>query len=247
MTTTPPIPAPAATLLLLRERAGALEVLMMRRSEASSFAPGAYVFPGGRVCPEDDALSAYCAKCVREHPGLAYRAAAIRETYEECGILLARKGKGGRLLGADDVRPGIILADGTIELATDLLVPFAHWITPVSRPKRFDTHFFVAAAPEGQVEAHDGYEAVDAVWVRPAEILAKAETGAAKMVFATRMNLARLGRSRTVAEALDAAARSTVVTVTPDVVTTPDGQFFEIPEAAGYGITRLPVGNIPRA
>jgi hypothetical protein len=83
--------------------------------------------------------------------------------------------------------------------------------------------------------------------VRPADILAQAETGAAKLVFATRMNLARVGKSRTVEEALDAARRSTIVTVTPDVVKTAEGQFFVIPEAAGYGITRLPVGNIPRA
>jgi 8-oxo-dGTP pyrophosphatase MutT (NUDIX family) len=245
--TMPPIPAPAATLLLLRERAGALEVLMMRRSEESSFAPGAYVFPGGRVCPEDEQLAVYCARCATEAPGLAYRTAAIRETYEECGILLARKGAGGPLLCAQDVRPGLILSDGTLELATDLLVPFAHWITPASRPKRFDTHFFAAAAPDDQVVAHDGYEAVDAVWVRPAEILVQAEAGTAKMVFATRMNLARLGRSRTVHEALDAAARSKIVTVTPEIVVTADGQFFVIPEAAGYGISRLPVGNIPRA
>src|SRR3954470_4963533 len=121
---------------------------MMRRSEESSFAPGAYVFPGGRVCPEDDELAACCAKTGSHAPGIAYRAAAIRETYEECGILLARKGVGGPLLSVRDVRPGLTLTDGTIELATDLLVPFAHWITPASRPKRFDTHFFVAATPE---------------------------------------------------------------------------------------------------
>jgi 8-oxo-dGTP pyrophosphatase MutT (NUDIX family) len=171
----------------------------------------------------------------------------VRETYEECGILLARRNRAGALLSRADVRPGMTLTDGTIELAADLLVPFAHWITPASRPKRFDTWFFLAPSPADQIAAHDGHEATDAVWLRPADVLAKADAETVKLVFATRMNLAKLGRSRTVADAIAAAARSSIVTVTPEVVQTADGPAFQIPEAADYGITRLPVGNIPRA
>jgi 8-oxo-dGTP pyrophosphatase MutT (NUDIX family) len=244
---TAPIPAPSATLLLLRDGPGGLEVLMMCRSEASSFAPGAYVFPGGRVGPEDEVLARFCASCeATDSPALARRIAAIRETYEECGILLARR-PAGKLLSRIDVRPGMSLTDGSLELATDLLVPFAHWITPASRPKRFDTWFFLARAPDDQVAAHDGHEATDTVWLRPADVLAKADAEAVKLVFVTRMNLIKLGRSRTVAEAMAAAASSSIVTVIPEVVQTADGPAFQIPEAADYGITHLPVGNIPRA
>jgi 8-oxo-dGTP pyrophosphatase MutT (NUDIX family) len=221
---------------------------MMCRSEASSFAPGAYVFPGGRIGPEDEELARYCAACPDvDTLALRHRIAAIRETYEECGILLARRN--GALLSHDDVKPGMSLTDGSLELACDLLVPFAHWITPASRPKRFDTWFFVAAAPVGQVAAHDGYEATDAVWVRPADVLAKAEADQVKLVFATRANIFKLGRSRTVAEALAAAeaTRASIIAVTPQVVPTPEGPAFQIPEAADYGMTRMLVGNIPRS
>jgi 8-oxo-dGTP pyrophosphatase MutT (NUDIX family) len=244
---TAPIPALAATLLLLRDGPGGLEVLMMCRSEASSFAPGAYVFPGGRVGPEDEVLARFCAPCdAADSAALARRIAAIRETYEECGILLARR-PAGALLSSVDVRPGMSLTDGSLELATDLVVPFAHWITPASRPKRFDTWFFLAAAPADQVAAHDGHEATDTVWVRPADVLAKADAEAVKLVFVTRMNIIKLGRSRTVAEAIAAAASSSIVAVTPEVVQTADGPAFQIPEAADYGVTHLLVGNIPRA
>jgi hypothetical protein len=131
------------------------------------------------------------------------------------------------------------------EPAIDALVPFAHWITPRHRPKRFDTRFFLALAPPDQVPRHDGREAVDARWITPAAALAEAESGRSAVVFVTRVNLAKLGRSRTVAQAIDAARRDTIVTVEPEPFTGSAGPMFRIPAAAGYDGTEFPIAGIP--
>src|SRR6185369_1857295 len=114
--------------------------------------------------------------------------------------LLARHGK------TDAGFAALVTAAG-LELAVDDLVPYAHWITPVDRPKRFDTHFFLAPAAPDQIAVHDGRETVDATWATPDAVLRDADEKRVKLVFATRMNLVKLARSRTVADAL-AAARS---------------------------------------
>lgn len=251
-------PRPAATLLLLRDGGAGLEVLMTARHEEAGFAAGALVFPGGKVDPIDAALVRYCPALPRlDEAALVLRIAAIRETFEECGILLARGG--GSLLtaqllaalrerhGSSDAGFAALVAAARLELATDLLVPYAHWITPVDRPKRFDTHFFLAPAAHDQIAVHDGREAVEAVWMTPNAVLAGADAGRIKLVFATRMNLIKLGRSATVAEALAAAQLTPIVTVTPVIEKTSGGPFIHIPEAAGYGGTRFGAGDIPRA
>jgi 8-oxo-dGTP pyrophosphatase MutT (NUDIX family) len=255
----PPVtPRPAATLLLLRDGAAGLEVLMTARHEEAGFAAGALVFPGGKVDPVDHALFAYCPAIPGvDEAALVLRIAAIRETFEECGILLARSA--GALLSADLLATllarhgapdagfaGLVAASG-LELATDDLVPYAHWITPVDRPKRFDTHFFLAPAAPDQVAVHDGREAVDAVWVTPQAVLGGADAGIIKLVFATRMNLVKLARSTNVANAVAAARSAKIVTVTPVIEKTSGGPFVHIPEAAGYGATRIAAGGIPRA
>jgi 8-oxo-dGTP pyrophosphatase MutT (NUDIX family) len=223
-------PRPAATLLMLRDGAEGLEVLMTSRHEEAGFAGGALVFPGGKVDPADHALAGhYAAKTALDEAALVLRIAAIRETFEECGILLAR-------------------TDGALlDLAVDDLVPYAHWITPVDRPKRFDTHFFLAPAAPDQIAIHDGREAVDAVWMTPNAVLRGADEKRIKLVFATRMNLVKLGRSKTVVGALAAARAAPVVTVTPVIEKTSAGPFIHIPEAAGYGATRFAARDIPRA
>ncbi len=255
---TPPF---AATILLLRDGAAGLEVLMITRHADASFAGGALVFPGGRV-DDDDAEDTVLAHC---HPvdgvdkaAMAMRVAGIRETYEEAHILLARSKRGGDLMSAaalDGLEggkgiaadfPGLV-ASSKIELATDLLVPFAHWITPASQPKRFDTHFFLAPAPVDQVAAHDGREAVASVWITVEKAIAEADAQRVSLVFATRLNLLKLGRSKTVAEALAAARIDKIVTVCPEIVDTPEGKRFRIPIEAGYGVAELPVAGIPRA
>ena len=254
----PVIPRPAATLLLLRDGAAGLEVLMTARHQEAGFAAGALVFPGGKVEATDAALRPACAGCEGlDDTALGFRIAAIRETFEESGILLARKASALDLLTEAELAelrqrhpaPGFadfVTAAG-LHLATDMLVPYAHWITPIDRPKRFDTHFFVAPTPLDQVAVHDGHEAVEVVWAKPAETVEAGDRERLKLVFATRMNLVKLATSRTVAEALAAAARDKVVTVCPEIVRTPEGPAIRIPEAAGYGLTQMLVGAIPRA
>jgi 8-oxo-dGTP pyrophosphatase MutT (NUDIX family) len=253
------VPAPSATLLLLRDGPEGIEVLMMERPAAAGFAAGAMVFPGGRTEPGDCELGRHCPS---EHgiaeDALVFRIAAIRETFEECGVLLARHG-GATLSAAtlgelqqchSDARGRgftAFVASAGIKLAVDALVPFAHWITPVDRKKRFDTHFYLAMAPADQQAAHDGQEAMNTVWTTPDAALRAGEQGRYKLIFATLMNLDRLRRSRTVAEALAAARREAIVTVCPEWVTTSAGEVIRIPEAAGYGAGEIPATGMRRA
>jgi 8-oxo-dGTP pyrophosphatase MutT (NUDIX family) len=258
MTTAPVTPVPAATLMLLRDGPDGLEVLMTARHDAAGFAAGAMVFPGGKLDAGDrDLLQASPTNALDER-SLALRIAAIRETFEECGLLLARAAPGETMLShaaavalleahADAAGFGELVSAARLELATDLLVPFAHWITPADRPKRFDTHFFLAPAPADQVAKHDGREAVETRWITPQDAIAAADQGRLKLVIATRMNLLKLDRARSVAAAFEAAQRSEVVTVEPRLVETAAGPAFSIPAAADYGVTEMPVGKTARA
>jgi 8-oxo-dGTP pyrophosphatase MutT (NUDIX family) len=230
---TPVEPLPAATLLLLRDGAEGLEVLMLERHRDVFFS-SALVFPGGRLDPADGPRG----------DDASFRVAAIRETYEEAGVLLAR-GKGeGALLRAADVAAlegrnfAALVAGGELALASDLLVPFAHWITPARSPKRYDTRFFLARAPEGQSGAADGREAVEILWLTPRAALAEADTGRRRLVFATRLNLMRLAASPTVEAALAAASASAhrIATICPEMYDTPTGTRIRIPEGLGYEI-----------
>jgi 8-oxo-dGTP pyrophosphatase MutT (NUDIX family) len=242
-------PRPAATVLLLRDRANGIEVFMQVRHQDMKFASGALVFPGGRVDPEDHALAADAALSPAtvglDRLGGALRVAAIRETFEESGVLLARPRGEAALVSAEQLRNvsagshgfAQMLTDAGLVLAADLLVHFARWITPVQNPRRFDTHFFALAAPIDQLAAHDGTESVESMWIAPRDVVAGSEAGRFKLVFATLMNLRRLDRYATVAEALDAAARAKVVTVTPELVARGEGNIrqMRIPTEAGYG------------
>jgi hypothetical protein len=132
-----------------------------------------------------------------------------------------------------------------MRLAADQVVPFAHWITPVVRPKRFDTHFFVARAPAAQIGGHDGVEAVESCWITPAGALAATAEGRYKLVFVTRMNLVRLTGFATAEDILAAARRTAIHTVCPEIVTGADGQrFMRIPAAAGYGGELFPATDM---
>jgi 8-oxo-dGTP pyrophosphatase MutT (NUDIX family) len=193
------IPLPAATVTLVRDSAQGPEVLMMQRNLKSGFVPGAHVFPGGALDDEDGApaLQALCAglddakaSSVLGVPqgGLAYWTAAIRESFEEAGVLLAYDA-GGRVIALDrqeladqfrQHRHGLnagergfidIVRDCGLTLAADQLVYFSHWITPVSAPRRYDTRFFIAAAPPAQEPLHDNHETISHLWVRPADAL----------------------------------------------------------------------------
>jgi 8-oxo-dGTP pyrophosphatase MutT (NUDIX family) len=224
---------------------------MVRRHHLMGFAGDALVFPGGRIDDADRALARRQDLCVpigdEDETGLAFRAGALRETFEESGILLAREN--GRLADAAraarlsaaraEVAGGalafcdLLHAEGLV-LAADLLTPFAHWITPKGIfPKRYDTMFFLAAAPADQVAAHDGEELVDSCWIAPARALAGGAAG--KLEFVTRRNLEKLNRAGTVAEALGAARADRIVTVLPVIEDTPQGRRAHLPVEAGYG------------
>ena len=122
-------------------------------------------------------------------------------------------------------------------LACDHLVPFAHWITPETQPKRFDTHFFLAVAPPDQEARHDGHESTDSVWITPADLVGAADAEAWYVMFPTRLNAQKVGRSATVADALAAARAGPVVTVMPRGRKVEGGRKLRIPAGAGYGMT----------
>jgi len=244
-------PRPAATIMLLRDGAAGLEVFMTVRHRDIAFASGALVFPGGRVEDSDHAIAA------REglHDGRlapGFFVAGIRETFEECGILLARPRGSALLLDGERLRAiaatakdrvahdhaafADLLAAEDLTPAVDLLEPFAHWVTPAHQRKRFDTVFFLAAAPPGQAGTHDGAEAVDSVWITPQGAIDASRAGQYKMLFPTMLNLQKLGRHDRVDAALTAAGQSAMVTVQPELLSEKDGiRTLRIPEAAGYG------------
>ncbi|HYB57408.1 MAG TPA: NUDIX domain-containing protein [Alphaproteobacteria bacterium] len=254
----PVVPVPAATLLLLRDGEAGLELLMTVRHGAIAFGSGAMVFPGGKVDAADRALIGCCAKeGTLGEAALIPRIAAIRETFEECGILLARAPGSAELLSEAAVaalrgRHGsgtsfaTLVKEAGLELASDLLVPFAHWITPRTGPKRYDTLFFMAEASADQVASHDGREAVEVAWTTPQQAMEDADGGRRKLMFATYVNLLKLASYASAADALAAARRRRIVTVVPELVDAPEGPEFRIPAEADYGITHLPARKVRR-
>ncbi|HUI17235.1 MAG TPA: NUDIX hydrolase [Alphaproteobacteria bacterium] len=258
VTPSPAVPVPAATLLLLRDGAAGIEILMTVRHRAIAFGSGAMVFPGGKVDRTDRELIPFCAEAGRpEEAALVPRIAAIRETFEECGLLLARAAGGTALLGEREVAPlrrrhvegagfKSLLEVEHLQLASDLLVPFAHWITPITSPKRFDTLFFMAEAATDQVARHDGREAVELAWLAPRQAIAEGEDGRRTLMFATYVNLLKLASYGNAKEALAAARQRPIVTVVPELVEAAGGPEFRIPAEADYGLTHLPTSKIRR-
>ncbi len=251
---------PASTVIILRDGPAGIEVFMVVRHQDIDFASGALVYPGGKVDPQDsDSRWSRLASIPVDAPERSFWVAAARETFEEAGLLLARDpGHEGRLvqperaqeiveryqkpLNAGEVQFCEIIERERLVLATDLMVHFAHWITPAGSPKRFDTQFLLVAAPMEQAGMHDGSESVDSVWIRPQQALEDSDAGRRTLVNATRMNLQKLARSQTVAEAVQAARASRVVTVLPQVRNLPDGsRLIRIPEEAGYGVSEVHV------
>jgi 8-oxo-dGTP pyrophosphatase MutT (NUDIX family) len=242
----------------LRDGEQGIETFMVVRHREIEFASGALVFPGGKVDPQDaDAGWAELAPYAPAVPKRAFVVAAARETFEEAGLVLARRRGTKAILGVDaahalveryrrrvleDTAAFLDLVRGEdLELATDLMVPFAHWITPTLQPKRYDTHFLLIAAPVEQLGAHDGGESVEGFWIRPELALRDADAGTRTLLFPTRMNLMRLARCASVAEAVATARAKPVVTVLPRVERNSTGRTLHIPAEAGYGITTFPM------
>lgn len=261
-----PRPAvPAATVLLVRKGEQPLEVFMVVRHHQIDFASGALVFPGGKVEAADG--DARLRARMKGGEALAegeraFRAAAIREAFEECGVLLARPAGSEALVGKERLaalvaawQQKLVSNEATIldlveaedlVLASDLMVPFSHWVTPVYMPKRFDTWFFIAEAPADQLAVHDGRESVDSVWISPQQALADLEAGKRTIIFPTRLNLMQLGESGDVAGALRAARDRDIKTVQPWVEEREGRKVLRIQPEAGYPISEAPIDAIMR-
>jgi len=203
---------PAATLALLRDAPGGPEVLMLQRTPTAVFLGGAYVFPGGALdtADTDPRLVARVRNLPSENPPIAYWVAAIRECFEEAGILVACDSDGRPLsaqratdLQSYRTRPFIeLLENEDLYIPAGELAYVGHWVTAPKRPRRFDTRFFVAVAPQGQQGSHDAGETVHALWISPREALERGARGEIELVFATQHTLSELKNFATAAEAM---------------------------------------------
>ncbi|HEY3238514.1 MAG TPA: NUDIX domain-containing protein [Acidimicrobiia bacterium] len=235
---------PAATLMLVRDGVDGMEVLMLRRNPDSIFAADAWVFPGGAVDPADGDLPPAgllgptdddaSATLGLSAGGRAFFVAAARECFEEAGVLLARHPSSGAVLDTSseldatrfarhrrDLLAGrrslaeMLAAEGLVLDLTEVFY-VSHWITPPGPPRRFDTRFFVAAAPAGQAASHDTAETVESVWTSPGRALERRAAGEIHLVFPTIKNLEALARFPASADLLAAArAIDTVPLVAP--------------------------------
>ncbi|MDB5881868.1 MAG: gloB 3 [Ramlibacter sp.] len=209
----PAVPRPAATVLLLRDSEHGIEVLMTRRSPTASFAPGAYVFPGGGIDAADAAAHTIAARRpAQDDLRLTQAIAAIRESFEELGVLLARHADGSPA-GAQDIAAmnrheafaPQCQARG-LTLAADQVYVLAHWITDRDLPRRFDVPFLVARMPQDQTPVADEAEQFEPVWVRPADALERHKAGSFFMIFPTIRTLERLAKFASVDAVLQACA-----------------------------------------
>ena len=254
----PVAPRPAATVVIVRAGAAGLEVLLLRRVRSAGFVPGAWVFPGGRV-DEQDAAPALAerptgltAAAAAERlglapdahpPALAYWLAAVREVFEETGVLLAQDAQGRPAPSAaavPEVRELLeeVLADPTrlagvleqldVRIHAGALEYVAHWTTPVVEPRRYDTRFFAAAVPPETEPFINPRELSSAVWLTPAEALELNVRDTLPMVFPTIHMLEALLPFHTPEEALEAYRGRPIPTITPRLVRTPRGIAMEL-------------------
>lgn len=257
----PAAPIPSATVLVVRDGPAGVEVFMLVRNRVIDFASGALVFPGGKVDADDhDPQWEELAPHAALQPERSYWVASVRETFEETGLLIADDRATGRLVEANRAigitaasqkaiangarRFSDLIASERLTIATTRMVPFAHWVTPVTMPKRFDTHFFLAEAPAGQPAVHDGGETVESVWINPRQAIREAEAGTRTLVPATTLNLEKLAKASTVREAFELARTIPIVTITPTVAKAEGGVRISIPQNSGYDTTDV---YVPRA
>ncbi len=270
---TPAEPRLAATVLLLRDAAGGLEVYMIRRVLTMAFASGMYAFPGGSVDPRDAEHEVGWAggspqwwagrlglstgtpepagargTAAGEGTARAIVCAAVRETFEESGVLLAGPDPhtvvgdvsgddwevARQALVAHEVGFADLLYRWRLLVRTDLLAPWARWITPAFEPRRYDTYFFLAAMPELQRTRDVGGEADRTVWVRPADALAQHEAGELGMLPPTAITLRELSGYDDVAGALAAAGTRQLEPIEPRAVFDGDRAYVVLPGEPGY-------------
>ncbi|MDW3215853.1 MAG: NUDIX domain-containing protein [Ilumatobacteraceae bacterium] len=276
MTTEPSVLAatipvrPAATVMLVRDGDDGLEVFMLQRTHGAAFARSQYVFPGGKVDDADhgDVFEPICdglddgpasARMGMDHGGLAWLVAAIRECFEEAGVLLARPVDADDVIRFDDPEVAARfnearhqVHDGSLSLAdlcererlmllVDRMHLVDHWVTPVGERRRFDTRFFVARAPDAQEPLHDDGETIASLWVRPADALRMWEAGELQMFPPTVVSLEFLRPHPNADSAMDAAAAVGVPeTVLPKIRLDDEGRMVGILRRGDDGYDDLP-------
>ncbi len=234
----PIVPAHAASLVLLRDAPGGLQVLLLRRHDQAAVLGGAHVFPGGKMDAADATLQAQqldqsgaALHASLGEPGLGVAqacglyTAAVRETFEECGVLLAdgvqrAAPAEAAAMHRDGMAFNDILQRLALRLATRDMAPWSRWITPViptnTAGRRFDTRFFVAMLPPGQTAAHDGHENTETLWIAPREALQRYWEGHISMAPPQIMGLAHLSRHSAMADVLQAARRAPPPVILPE-------------------------------
>ncbi len=253
----PARPRPAATIVLMREGDAGIEALLLRRNHDTGFVPGAWVFPGGRVDEADgrdpiieridglDASRAARRLGLKERSeALSYYVAALREAFEETGILVALDqdrrqlptAKEGGLVEAlrDDLLEDRVGFDEVLDalqcrLDGGSVEYLAHWITPEVEPRRYDTRFFAARVPPGSRFVIDAREMTDAAWLTPTEALDRNRRGLLPMVFPTVRTLEQLTAFESVEAALATLATLDVPAIQPELVLTPTGVSMRVP------------------
>jgi len=248
----PARPRPAATIVLLRDGAAGMELLLMRRSRRAGFVPGAYVFPGGRVDGTDstpavlenlEGLTATGAATRLElhdatPPAISYYLAALREAFEETGIMVGLRDDGSApptaaedpavdAIRDDLMQDRVTFADAIVRLecriAGHAIEYIAHWITPEPEPRRYDTRFFAAKVSGDATPIVDPREMTDAVWITPADALDRLDRGELPMVFPTIKTIEQLTSFSDTDQALASFAGQPVRTILPTLVVTPTG------------------------
>jgi 8-oxo-dGTP pyrophosphatase MutT (NUDIX family) len=253
----PAEPKPAATILLLRD-VPAFQVLMVKRHHQVDFASNALVFPGGKT-HAGDAEEAWSEFTLGwrdfDAEQRALRIAAIREAFEESGVLLCKYRDGRAFTAACDpaVRAAVdareaafidVVRDLDVVLDLSAMAVFARWITPTLMPKRFDTWFYAALAPAEQVAACDGRETVEAEWIAPHEALRLSQAGERTIIFPTRMNLRLLAEAASAADCVERASKRRLVAVEPRLVERDGKPVLVIPADAGYGEVVEPLDSM---
>lgn len=240
-------PIPAATVIVMREGAGAPELLMVERAAAMRFAGGALVFPGGRVDPGDHALAALMPG---DPDDVAARVAAIRETLEEAGVAIGLDIAADALtavraaLHAGEALGGLLRGAA---LDPEALVPFARWLPTGMKHRIFDTRFYLARAPKGAEPVVDGGENVRAFWASASEVLDAADRGEAMIIFPTRRNLERLAAFGSFDEAAAQARAHPIRAITPWVERRGGADHLCIPDDLGYPVTAERLDRVRRA
>lgn len=264
----------AATVMLVRDAPLGLEVFMLRRNLQSDFVGGAYVFPGGAVDPEDgdirvesicDGRTDASASSLLgiERGGLAFWVAAVRESFEEAGLLLATDGAGAALRFDDphlndrfvEHRRAVdsceralvdICVEESLQLSVGRIHYFSRWVTPLGAPRRYDTRFFVAHPPEGQEPVHDDREVIANLWIRPEDALARHAAGEFELIFPTVRSLEALALFDTADSVLaHTAAMGDIRPVVPTIVDGEHGLRIVLPGDGVYdAITSRRVGDL---